>query len=439
MLRWVGTIVLIVVLLVGGVAAYPYLKQQLTPTVSAPPTSPPGTTLQRDGDVLVLPAETPQKMGLKTERIRVATRPRLLPPMTGWLNVDQNKLVRVHPRFSGEIREFGIINGHPVSRGDEIKKGQLLCVIWSKELGTKKSELVDALAQLRFKEEYLKNLENTGGGVVGGKLLSDAQLAVNQAQIAADRAERELITSQLTKREVDEIHAEADKLIRKEKLSPEAVENWRRLEVRSEVDGVVVEKNYNITDIVDTSADLFKVSDLRRLVVNAHMYEEDLPKLYELRRQGKVDWLIRLQSNPDAKPETGTVEEIGVVLDPTQHTALVQGYVNNPNLQLRVGQFVNAQIVEPAEPGTLEVPANAVVDDGTSSFVFVARDDNLTRLERRPVAVVRRFSDVVQLRAEPSAAEAARGARPISNSDEVIVSGAVELNGALEDLPAKGE
>src|SRR5207249_2982863 len=108
------------------------------------------------------------------------------------------------------------------------------------------------------------------GGVVPVKLLSDAERAVQQGQIAVSKAERELKTSKLSDKELEEIRGEAQKLARKEKISPEAEKNWARLEVRSEVDGVILERNINISDIVDTSVDLFKLADLSRLVVNAH-------------------------------------------------------------------------------------------------------------------------------------------------------------------------
>ena len=434
----IGGICLILVLVLAGIAAYPYLKQRIQSPSTESSTATENSLKRLAGDVLLLPDDTPSKMGLKTKQVEVATRPRLLPPMAGWLNVDNNTLVRVHSRFVGEVREVMKVNGRPLSRGDEVKKDQLLAIIWSKELGTKKSELVDALAQLRFRDEYLRNLENAEGGAVPAKLLADAQLAVDQARIAADRAERELKTSRLTKKELDDIRAEADKLARREKLSPEAEENWRRLEVRSDVDGVILEKNVGIGDIVDTSVDLFKMADLSRLVVNAHMFEDDLSKLYELQKQhGPIKWSVRLQATPDAPPQIGTVEEIGVVLDSTQHTALIQGFVPNPQRQLLIGQFVNAQIIVPPDPkeNLVEVPATAVVDEGANSFVFVPQSGGLDRLERRPVSVIRRFADVVQLRSEPRPEDTVRGVKPLSVKDRVIVSGAVELNGALEDLP----
>ena len=51
------------------------------------------------------------------------------------------------------------------------------------------------------------------------------------------------------------------------------------IEVRSPLDGVILEKNIALGDLVDTNLDLFKIADLSRLRVMAHAYEEDLPLL----------------------------------------------------------------------------------------------------------------------------------------------------------------
>jgi len=46
--------------------------------------------------------------------------------------------------------------------------------------------------------------------------------------------------------------------------------------------GVILEKNFTVGDIVDTTHDMFKIADLSRLGVMANVYEEDLPKLVAL-------------------------------------------------------------------------------------------------------------------------------------------------------------
>jgi len=52
--------------------------------------------------------------------------------------------------------------------------------------------------------------------------------------------------------------------------------------VKAPLDGVILEKNIAVGDIVDTSLDLFKVADLTSLGVMVHVYEEDLPTLRAL-------------------------------------------------------------------------------------------------------------------------------------------------------------
>ncbi len=55
---------------------------------------------------------------------------------------------------------------------------------------------------------------------------------------------------------------------------------------RAPLDGVILEKNLTIGDIVTTDDDLFKIADLSRLVVMANVYEEDLPTLSAIPRTG---------------------------------------------------------------------------------------------------------------------------------------------------------
>ncbi len=82
----------------------------------------------------------------------------------GSLAIDPNRLIHVHVRFPGQIVEFGTTSGlsgprRPLSTLDPVTKGQRIGVIWSKDYGEKKSELVDALARLRLDRQTLTRLE----------------------------------------------------------------------------------------------------------------------------------------------------------------------------------------------------------------------------------------------------------------------------------------
>src|SRR5206468_1261588 len=104
---------------------------------------------------------------------------------------------------------------------------------------------------------------------------------------------------------------------------------WARVEVRAPIDGVILEKNVNFGDVVDTTADLFKVADRSRLAVWVHVFEDDLPRLQDPRLPKPLPWTVRVPSVPGSA-YAGHLERIGDLIDPAQHTALAAGHVENP-------------------------------------------------------------------------------------------------------------
>ena len=64
--------------------------------------------------------------------------------------------------------------------GRHVYQGQVLAVIWSRDLGEKKSELVDGLSQLRVDEESLAQIAAGGSLVVFVGTQRQAQAAVER-------------------------------------------------------------------------------------------------------------------------------------------------------------------------------------------------------------------------------------------------------------------
>ncbi|HJZ53714.1 MAG TPA: efflux RND transporter periplasmic adaptor subunit, partial [Gemmataceae bacterium] len=384
--------------------------------------------LRRVGpDNVVVPPSVAQNMGLQTAVVGERVRPMRLPPLQGTLALDPDCLARVHSRFPGEVMSVGadeIATALPTSPrvGDPVHKGDLLAVVWSKDLGEKKSELVDALSKLRADEALLRRLrEGERDGSVPARSIWDAERAVEGDRVAVDRAERTLRAWRLTDGEIAAVRAEADRLSSPDakRIDPAA---WARVEVRAPQDGVILEKNVAVGDIVDTSADLFRVGDLSHLVVWAHVYEEDLPLLQSLPQPTR--WTVTLPSRPGvAFP--GTLDQIRPVIDLNQHTALVTGRVDNPDGSLKVGQFVTVSVELPPPPGEVELPADAVVEDGRESVVFVQPDPGELKFRRTPLQVTRRFRDGVCVRADG-------GVKP---GERVVTSGALLLRDAMDEQP----
>ena len=145
--------------------------------------------------------------------------------LAGSLALDPNRLAQVHPRFAGEVVEIATVpdeeecgsNGgtatRPLRFGDEVRKGQLLAVLWSTALGEKKSEYVDALSALRLEMGTLERQEALlKDKAIAVREVREARRNVEAAEIDVERVERTLRSWRLTDAEIAAIRAEADQI-----------------------------------------------------------------------------------------------------------------------------------------------------------------------------------------------------------------------------------
>jgi len=265
-----------------------------------------------------LPADLAKRLDVQTEPARPSTAPGTL-ELSGSLILDSDRLAHVHARFPGEVVELGNAGtgSRPVAFGQHVRKGQVLAVIWSQDLGEKKSELVDGLSQMHVDEESLDRLsEAAAEGAVPDRTLREARRKVEADRIAVSKSLRTLESWRLSKGEIDEVRAEAARLLREK--SPdhqELVQQWARLDVVAPLDGVIIERNVTLGELVDASSDLFKVADLSRLGVLAYAYEEDLPTLDSLPASQRA-WSVTVGSGGDAATRIGRFDHVGNIIDP---------------------------------------------------------------------------------------------------------------------------
>jgi cobalt-zinc-cadmium efflux system membrane fusion protein len=415
---------------------------------------------------------------LGTQRFRTAAvtdapapEPLRLP---GSIVLDPNRHVRVHSLFAGQVVKVGLrgdmsntsarLSGTPetgLRPGDEVKKGQILCVVWSKDVGALKTDLVNQVSKLRADQKVLERYKSVDPGIVTLNQLTQAQQQYEADLVAVRNAERNLRSAQFTEDEIAVVRREAEKL--KEPDAPRDLElerTWAEYPIRAPFDGVIVEKNVTVGDVVDPTTDLFKLAKLDRLQVLANVYEEDLPKLQQLARAAEAEtgppsespglaavqqanrnlaWTITFQANGAEAAEDGFFERLGVVIDPMQHSGTVTGWVDNRQRKLFIGQSVTATVALRPDPNLVAVPASAVVEDADGTTVFVATDPSGQTFARRKVAVAVRGRETVFVRKQPTPTEAARGAQPIRSGETVLARGAVELSGELKVLRGGGK
>jgi cobalt-zinc-cadmium efflux system membrane fusion protein len=450
------------------------------------PSALPGVSLvSGKAHTLEVPEDVRRALGIRKgnqELVATVRAPELMRPlvMTGSLALDPTRLARIRARFAparvaqiGQAQEFSPKMQRTVSRelgmGDRVNKGDILGVFYSVDVGSKKNDLLDALVQLQLDQEILDDAEKHREAIPKVFYISQVR-AVQGDRNAVNRALNNLKVWDIPQDEIDALHEEAQKMaadknawfktpegrwVRGEKADhgpsgKEAyqqdndLDRWARVTLRAPFDGVIVERNLHLGEmIVDQTVNLFQIADVSRMLVIANGPEDQLPTLKVL-DPSERSWTIRAVGITAADGLPGPIEQIGWLIDPNQHTLVVEGYVDNPGQILRAGQTVSATVRIPPPAGVVEVPINALVDDGKQSLVFVQTDPAKPQYTMRRVEVTHRFDQRVFVRSTPIPKEEQRTAQeaeegllpkePLRPGERVLQTGAGELKAALLSL-----
>lgn len=427
----------------------------------------------RSPDVLRLPTDYATSLKVRTITVSPAPPPEPL-RLRGSLMFDLNRLGRVRCFFSGQVISIGksdsgkrrIGPAFPTDLredksddigtlrpGDFVKKGQALAVVWSKDLGTAKSQLVDALSHLEVDQKIFDRFVHTAPDAIAQKDLDNARRNVEADMIQVNLAERTLRSYRLSEEEITAIRREADKLLRKtaaeiaargkangkrpeqRAVDAEAERTWAEYVVRAPIDGIIAEKNFNIGDVVDSTTTLFQIVDLRYLQVMVNANEEEIAALRRLPPE-RMRWKIHLDGAGAKKPLEGEIDRISPIVDPTQHTGLVTGWLPNPSGERLIGEFVTAAVDLPADPSLVAIPSAALIEEGDAASVLVAVNGSRVDFTPRKVAVVQRGRETVLIRAEPKEVEKKRGAQPLRVGEEIITTGNLQLAAELANFKA---
>jgi cobalt-zinc-cadmium efflux system membrane fusion protein len=381
---------------------------------------------------------------------------------SGTLGFDPDRMVPIQPRFAGEVIALGTTDGKPIDEtrpdhyggvlgyGNRVKQGQQVAVIWSSTLGEKKSELVDALVQYNLASKDLQKLRKIEDSI-SQAVLRAAEAREQQTQGAVTKAEYALRIWRVTDEELKAVKDDAARLIKERGEKVETTDSekerwkkWARVEVVSPGEGVIVEKNVpNRPVMIDLSQKIFVIADLSSLLVYAHIYEEDQPELQRLRQKNNpaaIPWRVYLTSDPMKRPLASPgIKRLGLIVDPTQHTNMAVGNVDNRDRLLTVGAFVTAEVDFPPPPDVVSIPVGALDEDGATSSVLVQLDPDHHRYALRRVKVVQRFLDFAYVSSKLTDTERASGLSVLVPGDLVVTGGAVQLKPALEEAQSHEE
>ena len=249
---------------------------------------------------------------------------------TGQLTADETRIEHVHVKISGYIDQVYVDYV-----GQLIKKGQPLFTVYSPDL-------------VATQEEYLIAKR-------GDKTLSNSEFKeVSQgAQSLLDSARRRLKLWDIT-----------DEQIRKLDQSGEVT---RTLTFYSPVSGFVMDRKAFPQTAITPDMDLYQITDLSKIWVNADIYEYEVPFV-------KIGQTANMSLSYYAgKTYTGKITYIYPTVDPVSRTVKVRIEFPNPKFELKPQMFANVEL-KINYGNQILVPQEAVMDSGDKQYVFMVHE-----------------------------------------------------------------
>jgi cobalt-zinc-cadmium efflux system membrane fusion protein len=158
----------------------------------------------------------------------------------------------------------------------------------------------------------------------------------------------------------------------------ESSESLVSYELRTLIDGVVIEKHLTLGEAVDRDEHAFVVADLSTVWVELSLYQKDFGRV----RPGLG---VRVQALAGGGSAAGEISYLAPAIDPQTRTATARVVLANPERTWRPGMFVTARTLD-AEPAAVLVPSDAVQTIEGRRAVFV---ESAAGFEPRPVTVGR--------------------------------------------------
>ena len=240
----------------------------------------------------------------------------------------------------------GIIVNTSFSLGDYVKKGQVLAKVKSTDLTEWKSQQSILASKLAVAKHELESVES---------MYEDGIASIKQLKTAAS--------------EVATLASELEQVSTNLQLYNASPEKGVFL-IKAPGSGYITEKN--ITSGMHVSGYnecLFRISELNEVWVQINVYASNLRNI----TQG-MEVKIRSLSYPDIV-FTGKVDALSHVLDSESGVIKARVAIQNEDLLLKPGMFVDVIAIEETKKEVLTIPTAALIFDNNQNYIVIYEDD----------------------------------------------------------------
>lgn len=287
--------------------------------------------------------------------------------VNGVVRYDERRVAQLSSRVPGSVWR---VEKH---LGDTVRRGDVLVIVESSEVGRLKAEFLNALVAFEKQREQLTILEEVKGAVLG-RQIRETKSALREARIHLTNAEQALVNLgfDLTVSEFEKLDDDrrADR-IRTLGLGPDVLEGSDRtritsnlLPLRAPFDGTIIGREAALGEIVEASRPIFEVADVSNMWVLLSVSKEDAGKV-------ALGQPVRFRPDGTAGDVESRITWISTEVNDATRTLEVRAEVAaGGSIPLRANTFGSGRIEVARVVSALVVPRQSVQWDGSRWVIF---------------------------------------------------------------------
>ena len=263
--------------------------------------------------------------------------------LSGEVSFDENKVIKIFPRSSGQVIES------KVSFGDKVQKGQVLAVIRSADVAGSYSDLSTTGADISIAKRQMENAESLyKNGIASEREFTEAKQNYQKALAARAKIQTTLSINGGSRTSAGGTYV-----------------------LTSPISGYIVEKKINAGSFIrqDMGDNLFTISDLKDVWVMANVFEADIPKVKE-----GYPVKVTTLAYPD-KVFNGRIDKVSEVLDPENKALKVRVKLENAGMLLKPEMFTRVIVTNEESDKATSIPTSAVVEESGKTYVIIYNSD----------------------------------------------------------------
>ena len=298
------------------------------------------------------------KLNIKTLKVTASHYQKRI-TFPGQVSLNENSVIHIVASVPGVVTKVF------KNLGEEVKAGESLALIESREMAEAKSAYISVYKELVLKQDLLKREEKLWKMKIKAETeFLKTRNAFETVKIDLEQKKQKLLALSMKESEIEKLPSQNIPL--------------NLYTIESPINGKILERHTSLGEIINSERQLFVVANLDKVWINLSISAQDLPAI-------KKGQQVDLYASNGMPPISSTLMYVSPVISEESRAGRAIVEIDNTQGTWHPGDFVSAQIILDEKSPFISIPAAAVQKIKGDAYVFTK--SGATQLEAKKIII----------------------------------------------------